>query len=111
MSIFRLEAAPYQPIDSRYVDTVDLLVNNIGGEPFDMLIHGYNPHGRFYVGQIGLAGGAVVTVPGIATLKMPFTLLLVTNYHTYHTTGIALTLKNGGETVALINQEHFTRMH
>ncbi len=111
MSILRLEAAPFHPVDARYIDTLDLLVTNIGSESFDMLVHGYNPYGVFYVGQIQLDSGASVSIPGIGTYHMPFTLLLVTNYHTYHTTGVLLTAKNEGSVVALFNQEQFARMH
>ena len=111
MAIFRLEAAPHLPLNSQYVDSVDLTVTNIGGEPFDMLLHGQSPHGVFCFALFHLAAGATQVFPGMATNRLPFSILLVSNYHTYHTTGIVLNAKAAGATAALLTQENFDRMH
>ncbi|PZD93271.1 hypothetical protein DNH61_21735 [Paenibacillus sambharensis] len=111
MSVFRLEAAPYTKVDSRYIESVDLTVSNIGAEPYEMLIHGYKPEGVFHVGLIHVPVGAVMSIPGLMTQYSSFGLLLVTNYHTFHTTGITAHVKNHGAVVAVFTQEDFTRMH
>ncbi|CAM4251665.1 hypothetical protein [Paenibacillus tarimensis] len=111
MSVFRLEAAPNTKVDSRYIESVDLTITNIGSESFEMLIHGYKPEGVFHVGLIHVPVGAAISIPGLVTQYSPFSLLLVSNYHTFHTTGIAAHVKDQGAVVAVFTQDDFTRMH
>lgn len=111
MAVYRLEAAPGMPLDSRYVDSIDLTVMNIGGESFDMLLQGNGPHGVFCFTLFHMAAGETRSFPGMPTYRQPFSVLLVSNYHTYHTTNITLNAKIEGATAALITHENFERMH
>jgi|GEM_PF-1852099 len=107
MSIFRLDAVEYGRIDARYIQSVDLTITNTGGEDFDVLIHGYHPHGVYYVGLVHAAAGATVTVPDITNQNITFSLLLVTNINYTYSTQITVHAKNQGQLVAVFSNSDF----
>lgn len=107
MSIFRLDAVEYGQIDARYIQSVDLTITNAGTEDFDVLIHGYHPHGVYYVGLTHVAVGNTVNVPNITNHNMAFSLLLVTNINHAFTTLVTLHAKNEGQLVAVYSHSDF----
>ncbi|GAB6930269.1 hypothetical protein JCM10914A_42520 [Paenibacillus sp. JCM 10914] len=107
MSIFRLDAAEYGQIDARYIQAVDLVITNAGPDEFDVLIHGYSPHGVYHVGLVHVAPGLTSVIPNITNHNQPFSLLLVTNINYSYTTLITLHAKNQGQIVAMYSQADF----
>lgn len=110
MSILRLEAAPFAPIDSTYIQSVDLEIWNTGMEGFEMLVHGYSEQGLFYVQLIHVGPGSTVPLYQMMTEHKPFQLVLVTNVNDYSRTAVTVKVRNQGELVALFTQENMIRM-
>lgn len=109
MSILRLEAAPFTPIDCRYIESVDVEVTNGGSNGFEMLVHAYGEQGLFYVQLIHVSSGAAVPLQNIVTGYMPFQLVLVSNVNEYAHTGVTLRMYNQGHLIALYTQEDTIR--
>ncbi|GIO66192.1 hypothetical protein NYE48_21025 [Paenibacillus sp. FSL M7-1455] len=110
MSILRLEAAPFAPIDSTYIQSVDLEICNVGTEGFEMLVHGYGEQGLFYVQLIHVGSGSTVPLYHMMTEHKPFQLVLVTNVNDYTHTAVTVRVRNQGNLVALFTQEDMFRM-
>ncbi|MFB9329633.1 hypothetical protein ACFFSY_27160 [Paenibacillus aurantiacus] len=110
MSVFRLNSAPYEKIDCRYIESADLTITNNGGEEFDVLVELETPHNVIFVGLFHLAPGAVAVAPNLPTNYGSFSLLLVTNLNNHHPTGVTVHVKNHGALVALFTQEDCIRM-
>ncbi|MCY9694367.1 hypothetical protein [Paenibacillus alginolyticus] len=115
MSIFRLDSNENHAINSKYIQTVDLTLQNLGNEEFDTLIQGMNPRGTTFIYLYHLhnasAPNSVITIPNIYTNYEPFSLLLVTNINTYTTTAITMHVRSNGNLVALFTQEDYLRIH
>jgi len=109
MSILRLEAAPSAPIDSMYIQSVDLEIWNTGMEGFEMLVHGYGEQGLFYVHLTHVSPGAVVPLNHITTEHKPFQLVLVTNVNDYSHTAVTIKARDQGHLIALFTQEDMAR--
>ncbi|MEK3735084.1 hypothetical protein MKX64_21980 [Paenibacillus sp. FSL M8-0334] len=108
MSIFRLDAVEHGVIDSRYIQSVDITITNAGPDPFDVLIHGYNPYGVYYVSLTHVGVGATVVIPEVANHNLSFSLLLVTNINYSHSTVITVQAKNQGQLVAVFSNPNFS---
>lgn len=109
MSILRLEAAPFSPIDCRYIESCDIEVTNGGNEGFEMLVHGYGNQGLFYVQLIHVSPGSTVHLYHILTGYLPFQLVLVTNVNHYDHTWITVRVRDHGNLIALYTQEDTIR--
>lgn len=110
MSIMRLETMPGGKIDSNYISSVDLSVQNLGAEEFDFLLHMYYNGVIGYVALHHVPAYGSVWVPDIPANLTPFSMLLVTNINSYTTTGIVTYAKLNGNVVAVYSQEDFIRI-
>jgi hypothetical protein len=111
MSIMRLESVQGGIIDSRYITSLDAVIQNLGSVSFDIIVQTlHNGHGSFMVLHHVPPFGTV-EVPGIETLQTDFSLLLVTNGNTYSTIAVTLYAKLNGGLVAIFSQEDFYRVH
>ncbi|GGA05489.1 hypothetical protein GCM10008018_59360 [Paenibacillus marchantiophytorum] len=115
MSIFRIDASESQAINSNYIQSIDITLQNLGHEEFDMLIQGTNPSGTTFTYLYHLnpvsAANSVIHIPDIYTNYESFSLLLVTNINTYATTAVTLHMKSNGHVVAIFTQDNFVRIH
>ncbi|MWV46837.1 hypothetical protein GRF59_24820 [Paenibacillus sp. HJL G12] len=109
MSVLRLEAAPFAPIDCRYIESLDVEVTNGGSDGFEMLVHGYGNQGLFYVQLIHVSPGNSVSLHDIMTGYMPFQLVLVTNVNQYANTWVTVRVRDHGNLIALYTQEDTIR--
>lgn len=110
MAIMRLESVPYGTIDSRYITSVDTVIQNLGADGFDVLVQVYHQGNPYFAGLHHVSPYSAVTVP-VETHLAAFTLLLVTNINTYTTTAVTVYAKRYGELVAVYSQEDFYRLH
>lgn len=108
MSIFRMDAPECGSIDARYIQSVDLIIANVGAEEFDILMHGYHLDGVFYVGLNHVPAGGTVVIPNLMPHNRTFSLLLITNINYSGTTVITVQAKNQGQLVALFSNVHFS---
>lgn len=109
MSILRLVSNADGPINSRYIQSVDLEITNSGLDSFEMLIHGYGNEGLFYVGLIHAGAGEWVVLNDIMTNYSPFEFVLVTNINNLAHTGVVFNIKNQGVLIAVYTQEDTIR--
>ncbi|MEC0372447.1 hypothetical protein [Paenibacillus chibensis] len=109
MSILRLEAAPFAPIDCRYIESFDVEVTNGGQESFEMLVHGYGNQGLFYVHLVHMAPGSTIPLYNIVTGYAPFQLVLVTNVNHYANTWATVRVRDHGNLIAVYTQEDMIR--
>ncbi|GIO33773.1 MULTISPECIES: hypothetical protein [Paenibacillus] len=109
MSILRLEAAPLTPIDSRYIQYVDLEILNTGMEGFEMLAHVYGEQGLQYIQLIHLNPGSAVPLHHMMTEHKPFQLVLVTNVNDFAHTAVTVRACNQGQLIAVFTQENMIR--
>lgn len=110
MSIMRLETLAGGKIDSNYITSMDLSVQNLGAEGFDVLLHMYYNGAVGYVALHHVPAYGSVWIPDIPTNLIPFSMLLVTNINSYNTTGVITYAKLNGSVVAVYSQEDFIRM-
>lgn len=110
MSIMRLESMASGKIDSNYITSLDLSVQNLGAKGFDFLLHVYYNGVAGYVALHNVPPYGSVWVPDIPTHQIPFSLLLITNINDYTTTGIITYAKLSGNVVAVYSQEDFVRL-
>lgn len=111
MSIMRLESMEYGRIDSRYIQTIDLTIQNLSDRVFDVLVQAHHPTGVFYVTLRSVPAFNAVNLTDLYTEQLPFSLLLVTNVNNLGATGILLQAKQAGSVVAVYTQEDFQRLH
>ncbi|WP_410771909.1 hypothetical protein [Fontibacillus sp. BL9] len=111
MPILRIKSMENGKVDSRYIQSLDLELSNLGRESFEFLLLGYAPKGLVYRGLHHLGQGSTVFIPRINTDYAPFDLLVVTNASTYMTTGLTLKAWNQEQYVALFTQEDAIRDH
>ena len=111
MSIFRLEGQVNAPVDSRYVSSLDITITNIGNRGFDILVH------LLHQGELAYEmlnhvkeGYGTLSFTDLNTYNQPFSLLLVSNLNSFHTTGITVVAKQNQITVAIFSQEDFVRL-
>ncbi|MCA1296079.1 hypothetical protein LBW89_24020 [Paenibacillus sp. alder61] len=109
MSTLRIKATENGKIDSRYIQTVDVSLTNLGGNGFEFLLLGYGPYGLIHRRLYHLGQGESVTIPKIMTEHAPFEILVVTNAPNYDRTGLTLFARNQQETVAIFTQEDAIR--
>ncbi|NRF95269.1 hypothetical protein HQN89_30770 [Paenibacillus frigoriresistens] len=111
MSIFRLESFEYGPIDSRYIQSVDVIMQNLGPKTFDALIQGFHASDFFHLSLYALQNfpepGSTITINNILTHNIPFSLQIVTNTNTTAYTAITVYAKNNGVLVAMFSQNEF----
>ncbi|MEW9700276.1 hypothetical protein [Paenibacillus sp. SI8] len=114
MSIYQVVCSENEAINSRYIQSIDLTIQNLGHEEFDMLIKGLNSHGTAFIYLYHLNKSSdpnsVITIPDIYTNYEPFTLQLVTNRDTRSTAAITMYVKSNGNLVALFTQEDFSKI-
>lgn len=111
MSIMRLESVPYGTIDSRYITSVDTVVQNLGPDAFDVLMQVYHDNNPYYAVIHHVPPYGSVALPGMETHQVAFSILLVTNINSYTTTGVTVYAKLQGAVVAVFSQENFHRLN
>lgn len=111
MSIFRIYANEHHAINSTYIQSIDLTIQNLGAEEFDILIEGNNPHGNTFLYLYHLDSvshpNSMRTIPDMFTNYAPFSLQLVTNINHSSTTALTLLAKNNGHVIARFTQYDF----
>jgi hypothetical protein len=113
MSIFQLSSREGSAVDSRYIQTFDLSVENLGEEEFEILIQGENSSGvnllaLHHLSAASAGAGSRLTFNEVPTNFAPFSLQLVSNINDASRTAVTLFAKNNGAVVAIITQQHFS---
>jgi len=110
MALFYLRSDVHMPIDSRYVQSFNLYVQNFGHRSFDLLVQSSCPDRMLLLGlqHIHAAGMPVSTYSarGIFTGYQPFYLQIATNIRNKSSIGILLELLQGNTVVARVTHEH-----
>ncbi|MEW9700278.1 hypothetical protein [Paenibacillus sp. SI8] len=113
MSIFRLASNVNYPIDSRYIQSCDMDIRNLGSDAFDILIQFNNETGITHSSLHHItslaAPGSTLTVPSINTQYAPFSILIVTSLLTTHTTALTLFAKSNEKMIAIFTQNDFIK--
>ncbi|UKS27640.1 hypothetical protein LOZ80_01435 [Paenibacillus sp. HWE-109] len=113
MSIFRIHANENHPVNSRYIQSIDLTIQNLGAEEFDVLIEGMNWNGNshlfLYHVYSASQPNSVRTITDLFTNYEPFSLQLVTNIQSDQYTAITMQAKHNGSVIAIFTQEDFLR--
>ncbi|CAH0118479.1 MULTISPECIES: hypothetical protein [unclassified Paenibacillus] len=112
MSVFKLNCFPGAEFDSRYIQAVDIVVQNRGDLPFDILTQGYI-NGNIFARSLHHLDlypqtGSIVTIADLRTEYMPFSFEFVTNIMSPIFTDITIFAKNNGSPIAIINKEQLT---
>lgn len=114
MSIFRLAANVDTPINSIYIQTCELVIQNLGGESFEILVQvsqNASPiHTSLHHVSPLYAGGSVITVGDMHTGYSPFSFLIVTSLLYTSTTALTLYVKDKGNLIALFTQNDFIKV-
>lgn len=111
MSILRLESTPGGTIDSRFITSVDTVIQNLGPESFDILMQVFKEGNPLATTLHHVPAFSSTALPWVETERTGFNLLLVTNINSYASTGITMNARLYGEVVAVYSQEHFQRVH
>jgi hypothetical protein len=113
MSIFQLLSNEGGAVDCRYIQTIDLTVENLGEEEFEILIQGESRRGAHLLALHHLSAassgdGTKIMFSEVPTNFGPFSLQLVSNINDASRTAVTLFAKNNGAVVAILTQQHFS---
>ncbi|CAI6032166.1 hypothetical protein [Cohnella sp. JJ-181] len=112
MSVFKLEAGVYMPIDSRYVGMLEVDIVNRAAKELNVWIQMKGPGGIFSEMLVSVqGGGSSKRLQDMHTNEQPFTLLMIANSKSYDEIGITVRAKRNGDLVAIFTQDHFDRIH
>jgi hypothetical protein len=104
-----LHSHPDAPIDSRYIQSADIVVQNLGGQAFDILTEVYLDGALSAVFLHHLNGypdpGSTAAIGDQYTNYQPFSFRFITNTTTPQFTEIIIYAKNNGSPVATITKE------
>ncbi|MCR8645188.1 hypothetical protein NV379_21265 [Paenibacillus sp. N1-5-1-14] len=111
MSVFHLNACVNGSIDSRYIQSFDVVVSSTGYEDFDVLTQAYHGPRLFLLNLHHVDTtypGNQAFITNVQTNYQPFLLQLITNVNNPSFTTITITVKNQGNVLAVFGTEHFT---
>ncbi|SDD30736.1 hypothetical protein SAMN02799630_02753 [Paenibacillus sp. UNCCL117] len=110
MALFYLMSDVHMPIDSRYVQSYHLYIQNFGDRSFDLLVQSASPDRMLLLGlQRMYAAGmpaSTYTAHSIFTGYQPFHLQIATNIRNKNSLGIMLEFLQGDTVVARVTHEH-----
>jgi len=111
MSIFRLDASEFARFDSRYIDCIDLVIQNPGRTIYQILIHGWQEGNRIHTSlhQVNTVPmlHSTININNIRTNHAPFRLEVITNVDDPDATVLVAYAKNGGNLVAVLRESDF----
>ncbi|WP_342415306.1 hypothetical protein NST83_19190 [Paenibacillus sp. FSL R10-2782] len=111
MSVFQLVADANARIDSRYINSLDVVIQNPGSRVYEALMIGYCGDDKIH-----LSLNQIKTVPlvystininDVRTSYLPFRLEVITNINQPDSTAMVVYAKNEGNLVAVFTEQDF----
>jgi hypothetical protein len=114
MPIFRLASGVNYAIDSRYIQSFDLIVQNLGEHDFEILVQAYNEAGNIHTSLHQVSNrsfpGSTLIVRDIFVHYSPLSFQLATTTLDDDTTSITLIAKNNGNEIAVFRTMDFMKI-